>query len=249
MLSSPRMAPQGPRLEKRLRSLQLRDALQKAGAVVQLGDSNEYGAGLSEARHPTGLDPVDALLGGGFPRGRISEIAGPASCGRTSLAHALLAHTTSSGELACIVDRADAFDPSSARDGGVDLARVLWARPPGVPEALRCAEHVLRAGGFALVLLDLACLEETPRISSAVWPRMRKLVAATSTAFVALTHQRLLGSFADLALELGEARPCFETGPAWLEGLESHVALVRNRLGPDGLSVPVRWRAPNERAA
>ena len=249
MLSLPRTAPHRPeklpqspqpQLQTRVQAL-----LRETGSVVRLGG----GPGLPEQRHPTGLDPLDALLGGGFPCGRISEIAGPASCGRTSLAHALLARTTASGELACIVDRADAFDPASARDGGVDLARVLWARPPGVPEALRCAEHVLRGGGFALVLLDLASWEEPPRVSSAVWPRMRKLVASSSAAFVALTHQRLIGSFADLALELGEARPCFETGPAWLEGLESHVALVRNRQGPDGRSIPVRWRAPDERAA
>ncbi len=215
------------------------------GSSVQLGG----GPGLPEQRHPTGLGPLDALLEGGFPRGRLSEIAGPASCGRTSLTHALLAHTTASGELACVVDRADTFDPGSARDRGVDLARVLWARPPGVPEALRCAEHVLRAGGFALILIDLASLGETPRVSPAVWPRMRKLVAATSAACIALTHQRLIGSFADLALELGQAHPCFEAGPAWLESLEGHVALVRNRQGQDGRSIPVRWRAHDERAA
>ncbi|MCP5057774.1 MAG: hypothetical protein GY937_13775 [bacterium] len=249
MLSLPRAAahrpeklPRPPQPQLRLR---VQELLQATGSVVRLG----AGLSLPEERHPTGLDPVDALLGGGFPCGRLSEIAGPASCGRTSLAHALLAHATASGELACVVDRADAFDPASARDRGVDLTRVLWARPSGVPEALRCAEHVLRAGGFALVLLDLASLGETPRVSSAVWPRMRKLVAATSAACIALTHQRLIGTFADLALELGEARPHFETDPAWLESLESRVALVRNRQGQDDRSVPVRWRAPDERAA
>ncbi len=235
MLSPPRAAApaEDGRLERLLRSLPV---------PVRRGG----GPGLPEERQPTGLEPLDALLGGGFPRGRVSEIAGPASCGRTSLAHALLARATAGGGLACVIDRADAFDPISARDGGVDLARVLWARPPGVPEALRCAEHVLRAGGFALVLLDLAMAHETPRVSQAVWPRVRKLVASTSAAFVTLSHQRLIGTFADLALELGEARPCFEAGPAWLEGLDGRVALVRNRLGPDGRSVPVRWRAESE---
>lgn len=200
-------------------------------------------------RHATGLPEIDALLGGGFPRGRLSEIAGPASCGRTSLAHALLARTTARGELACVIDRADAFDPSSAAEGGVDLQRVLWARPPGLPEALRCTEHVLRAQGFGLVLLDLARLGETPRLSSAVWPRLRKVAGSTSAAFVVLSCERVVGSFADLALELGTARPAFEAGPSWLAGLDGRALLVRNRLGPDQRSVRVRWWSHHERAA
>ncbi len=200
-------------------------------------------------RHPTGWDEIDRLLGGGLPRGRLCEIAGPASCGRTSLAHALLARTTAAGELACVIDRADAFDPTSARDGGTDLSRVLWARPPGVTEALRCAEHVLRAKGFALVLLDLAMANETPRLSSAIWPRLRKIIASGSAAFVVLSHKRVVGSFADLALELDEVTPSFESGPSWLAGLEGRVLVARNRTGPDQRSVAVRWWSHEERAA
>jgi len=210
-------------------------------------------------RHPTGFGEIDALLGGGFPRSRLSEIAGPPSCGRTSLAHALLAHTTREGELACLIDRANAFDPISAHAGGVDLDRVLWARPPGVTEALRCAEHVLRAEGFSLVLLDLASATERLSVSSSVWPRLRKVVASASAACIVLSHDRLVGSFADLALELAEARPAFDLeatdlgaslqetaqgGSSWLTGLESRVLLARNRLGPDQCSVAVRWSSP-----
>ncbi len=130
-----------------------------------------------------GLAAIEQLLRGGFPRGRVSEIAGPASCGRTSLAHALLARTTRAGELACVIDLAGSFDPPSAAEGGVELSRVLWVRPPGLREALRCAEHVLRTEGFALVLLDLACLGALPHIASSVWPRLRKRVAATCAVF------------------------------------------------------------------
>src|SRR5262245_12218482 len=198
----------------------------------------------------TGLAEVDRALGGGFPRGRVSEVVGPRSCGRTSLAHALLAHVTAQGELAVLVDPADGFDVASAAEAGVDLARVLWVRPPGLGETLRSVEHVLRASGFPLVLLDLAFAPATPlRIPGAAWPRLRKATAAAAAAFVLLAQQRLAGTFADLALELAPATPRFESGPDWLAGLDGRVRLVRSRSGPADADVGVRWRAGGRHAA
>jgi len=192
---------------------------------------------------PTGLAEIDRALGGGFPRGRVSEVVGPASCGRTSLALALLAHVTAQGELAVVVDRPDAFDPASAASAGVDLERVLWVRPPGLGEALRSVEHVLHAGGFPLVLLDLAAEGEVPRIPTAAWPRLRKATTAAAAALVLLGRRRLAGTFADLALELDAAAPRFESGPDWLAGLDGRARLVRSRAGPAHADVAVRWRA------
>jgi hypothetical protein len=208
-------------------------------ADVQPGGAPE----LSAARLATGLPAVDRLLGGGFPRGRLSEIAGPISCGRTSLALALLAETTRRGALASVIDVADAFDPSSAEAAGIDLARVLWARPPGLEEALRCAEHVLGAGGFALVIVDLAfaAARERPRIPDSAWPRLRKSAASTDAGLVLLTHDRLAGASADLALELAVAHARFAAQPSWLEALESSVQLVRNRAGPTERTALVRF--------
>ncbi|HEU4428802.1 MAG TPA: hypothetical protein VFT98_08610, partial [Myxococcota bacterium] len=188
---------------------------------------------LDAAPLATGLPEIDGLLGGGFPRGRIAEIAGPLSSGRTSLALALLAETTRRGSLASVIDAADAFDPSSAHAAGIDLARVLWARPPGLAQALRCAEHVLGAGGFALVIVDLAfaAARERPHVPPSAWPRLRKRAASTGAGLVLLTRDRLAGASADLALELA-ARARFAAQPYWLEALESRVQLVRNRAGP-----------------
>jgi RecA/RadA recombinase len=107
-------------------------------------------------RLPSGLADIDALLDGGFPCGRLSEIAGPPSSGRTSIALALLARTTTeAGELAAVVDRADAFDPASAEAAGVDLERLLWAQVGEWKEALRCAERLIETEGIPLVVLDL----------------------------------------------------------------------------------------------
>ncbi len=208
-------------------------------ADVQPGGAPE----LSTARLATGLPEIDRLLGGGFPRGRLAEIAGPVSSGRTSLALALLAETTRRGALASVIDAADAFDPSSAAAAGIDLARVLWARPPKLAEALRCAEHVLDAGGFALVILDLAfaAARERPRIPDSAWPRLRKSAASADASLVLLTHERLAGASADLALELAVARARFAVQPSWLEALESSVQLVRNRAGPTERTALVRF--------
>jgi recombination protein RecA len=77
---------------------------------------------------PTGVTEVDALLEGGLPIGAISELAGPESSGRTSLALSFLAGITRMGSVAAWVDVSDAFDPASAAAAGADLAHVLWVR-------------------------------------------------------------------------------------------------------------------------
>jgi hypothetical protein len=222
-------AASGGRVEALLRDL---------GASLRRG-----GAEAPEApRFPTGLAEIDRALGGGFPRGRVSEVVGPPCCGRTSLALALLARVTAQGELAVVVDRPDAFDAASAANAGVALERVLWVRPPGVGEALRSVEHVLQAGGFPLVLLDLAA-EDAVSIPAAAWPRLRKATASAAAALVLLARRRLAGTFADLALELDAATPRFESSPDWLAGLDGRVRLVRSRAGPAHADVAVRWRA------
>jgi len=141
---------------------------------------------------------------------------------------------------------------------------VLWIRPPDSAAALRAAEHVLAAGGFAGLVLDL-----TPPFASraapaspptpptrgraggargaeippaAAWRRLRRAAAAAEAALVVTGRARLAGACADLALETGPARAHFAEGPAWLEGLEASVQLVRRRGGPEGRATPLSWR-------
>lgn len=77
---------------------------------------------------PSGVAELDAVLGGGFPRGSLVELYGPASSGRTSLTLSLLARATEQQESCAFVDVSDSLDPISLAAAGVDLARLLWVR-------------------------------------------------------------------------------------------------------------------------
>src|SRR2546425_9887187 len=77
---------------------------------------------------PTNIAALDAQLGGGIPRGQISELVGPRSSGRTSLLLQLIAEATGRGELVGLVDALDMLDVESATAAGVDLSRLLWVR-------------------------------------------------------------------------------------------------------------------------
>jgi RecA/RadA recombinase len=211
----------------------------------ELGPRLRRGGAPAErvARLPTGFPELDRLLAGGFPRGRLCEIAGPASCGRTSLALALLAEATRAGEVVAVADGADAFDPASAQAAGVVLERVLWMRARRPHEALRGAERLLEAQGFAIVLLDLA--EPPPRVAPAAWLRLGQAAAAAGTALVVLSQARATGAAAMLALELAPARARFTGTPALLEAFETEIALVRQRAGPPARAVSLRLRSPS----
>ena len=81
-----------------------------------------------DAVAPFGTDTLDRALSGGLPRGQVSEVVGPSSSGRTSLAWAALAAATTRGESVALIDTFDRFDPPTAHACGIDLSRLLWVR-------------------------------------------------------------------------------------------------------------------------
>ena len=165
------------------------------------------------------LDPrADALSAAGrdFPRGRISELTGARSAGRTGILHALLATATSRGEHAAMVDTQDAFDPQSAAAAGVELDRLVWVRCGGHAEhALRAADLLIHAGGFGVVALDLAEVSprELNRIPSTAWFRFRRAVQDTPTILTVLADRGLAKSCSALTVKLPPRRAVF-TGRA-----------------------------------
>ena len=143
---------------------------------------------------PCGLAEVDAMLGGGLPLGAITELTGPHSSGRTTLALATLAGLTQQGHSCAYVDVSDALDPLSAAAFGMDLRRLLWVRLTAsrprlalrLDSALRATDLLLNAGGFRAVVLDLGDLppEQTRRIPLATWYRFRLQAEKSRTLFL-----------------------------------------------------------------
>lgn len=141
-------------LEK-LKALQLTlDKLEKTygkGTIMKLGDSNvEQMEAIS-----TGSLGLDIALGiGGLPKGRIVEIYGPESSGKTTLAIHAIANVQKSGGIAAIIDAEHAFDRFYAEKLGVDTQSLLISQPDNGEQALEIADNLIRSGAVDLVVID-----------------------------------------------------------------------------------------------
>lgn len=104
---------------------------------------------------PTGSIALDMALGvGGFPRGRIVEIFGPESSGKTTLVQHVIAETQKLGGTAALIDAENAFDPSYAEKTGVDVENLLVSQPDTGEQALDIAETLIRSNAVDLVAID-----------------------------------------------------------------------------------------------
>jgi hypothetical protein len=197
-------------------------------------------------RLPSAVAGVDALLDGGWPQGRLSEVLGPPSSGKTSLVLTLLAAITRRGEVVACVDLADALHPASIARAGADLQRVLWVRPPSATDGVRCTELLVHAGGFAAVVLDFG-MEVPRRLRSHVWPRLMRAAEQSHSAVIVLAPQRVAGSFSALSLGVRSRAALWQPG-AWplFDGFDSLVELTRNKLGAAGQKIVVRARVKSQ---
>src|SRR5499427_3891071 len=122
------------------------------GSVMRLG----AGGPLEEiAVIPTGAISLDVALGiGGLPRGRITEIYGPESSGKTTLALHAVAEAQRLGGIAAFIDAEHALDPIYARKLGVDVENLLVSQPDSGEQALEIAEVLIRSGAIDIVVVD-----------------------------------------------------------------------------------------------
>ncbi len=264
------MSPALAVLESALRARQLDRTLTTALPPLDPFDTPHVAA--------TGVAPLDTRLGGGLPRGQLSELVGPRSSGRTTLLHAMLAAATARGELVALVDTLDRLDVESAEAAGIDLARLLWVRgqaisrtevglTPGwtagfsageagsllertIDRALKAWTQVLQAGGFGLVVLDLADvpMEALARLPFTTWIRIQRLVEARDTAALVVAPAPVGRSAAGVTLQLQVNRSTGRPVDRSTDSVQPALGVIAGRwiaeaaeaVRFDGLDVDVR---------
>jgi hypothetical protein len=214
-----------------------------------------------DRRLSSGLAPLDALIDGGIPRGRISEITGRAGSGKTSIAASFASFATRRGEVAAWLDASGSFDPESMAAAGVELRRMLWVsmrrgsarnlRSPlqkgrpvglGVRSIVKAAELVLEAGGFGLVVVDFG--EAVRSLTYASSLRIARAAERSGAAVIAIAPWRMCGTFAALSIVASRAEASFSRlapgSPVMFDGLAVDAMVARNKMGGTGRRVRVR---------
>lgn len=186
---------------ERLKALgQALDSIKKQygdGSIMKLGDSRNN----QVEAVPTGAITLDVALGvGGLPRGRIIEIYGPESSGKTTLAQHVAAEVQKLGGIAAIVDAEHAMDPEYARALGVNVDELLISQPDTGEQALEITEQLVRSGAVDLIIVDsVAALVPKAEIEGEMGDSLPGLQARLMsqalrklTAIVSKTHTSII---------------------------------------------------------
>jgi len=121
------------------------------GSIMRLGEATH----MQVETIPTGSLAIDIALGvGGIPRGRVTEIYGPESAGKTTLCQHIVAETQKLGGVAAYIDMEHALDPSYAARCGVDIDNLYISQPDTGEQALEIAEQLVRSGAVDIIVID-----------------------------------------------------------------------------------------------
>lgn len=199
----------------------------------------------------SGAADLDVPLGGGLPRGQLSELVGPRSSGKTALLAAFLAAATARGEVVALIDTWDRFDPPSGAVAGITLDRLLWIRGSSdVDRAIKATNLVLQAGGFGIVALDLTDVPpgDIHRVPFTTWLRLQRVIEGSPTACVLVGPEPIARSAAGFTLTMHAA----PAGGRWIGasararrfgGLTLRVRLVRARYrAGEGMELTVSMK-------
>ena len=122
------------------------------GSIMKLGEASKN---MNIEVIPTGTLPLDVALGvGGVPRGRIIEVYGPESSGKTTIALHIIAEAQKLGGIAAFIDAEHALDPVYAKKLGVDIENLLISQPDNGEQALEIADALVRSGAIDVVVVD-----------------------------------------------------------------------------------------------
>lgn len=218
----------------------------------------------------TGIAQIDELLNGGIPVGAITELTGPVSSGRTSIAISALAQRTRESLVCAWIDAKDSLDPESAAASGVSLTHLLWvrcsdkmttqsnrplARSPRysqpsqhwtrLDQALCATDLLLQSGGFSAIVLDLAdeSIEHACRIPLATWFRYRQAADRTRCSLLVLGKAPLAQSSAAVVLECRPATIESASGTV-IRNFSYKVHRRRERFSPPTTSITSIDRKP-----
>ena len=149
--------------KEKLKALQLTmDKIDKSygkGSIMRLGDRPIEDVPVISS----GSIGLDAALGvGGYPKGRIIEIYGPESSGKTTLAIHAIAEAQKAGGIAAIIDAEHAFDPTYAQSLGVDIDELLISQPDNGEQALEIADNLIRSGAIDIIVIDSVAAIQLP---------------------------------------------------------------------------------------
>jgi hypothetical protein len=211
------------------------------------------------ATAPSGVTALDVRLGGGWPRGQVSELVGPRSSGRTWLMTRTVAAATHRGELAAVVDALDVFDPASVCSAEPVWPYLLWVRGHALSHggqavnresltssaamervldrAIKAAALILQAGGFGVVALDLGDipLAAIRRLPFTTWLRLQRFVEGHDTVGLIVAQDSVGRSAQGITVRLTTQD---EVAGLWhgqhqrsrrLQGLPARVRLGRSR--------------------
>lgn len=121
------------------------------GSIMTMSESSK----LHVESIPTGSLSLDLALGiGGIPRGRIIEVYGPESSGKTTLSLSMIAEAQKAGGLAAFIDAEHAFDPEYAKNIGVNLEELLISQPDSGEQALEICETLVRSNALDIIVID-----------------------------------------------------------------------------------------------
>lgn len=198
---------------------------------------------------PTGFPALDDVLGiGGLPKGKVTEMTGLGTSGKTTLALKFLVQAQAGGGQVGYVDQARYFDPDYAHRCGIDLSRLLVGAPYGIEETLAMTEALARSGSLAALVLDTMDLgwtePQTAALLGATLARLSSALAHSGTAFLFLhttsdsASPAVLTHHAAVRLRLVRERWLHQHGD--VRGYEARVEVLKNRFGPPGRAVTIR---------
>jgi recombination protein RecA len=210
---------------------------------------------------PTGFAGLDRALGiGGLPRGRITEIFGPPSCGKTALALQMAAHVQRSGGAAAWIDADHSFSPAFAAQLGADVSRMPVATPDSAEEAGEITRRLLASGAVDLVVIDPAAalapaLEMRAmmgpsglqsRVLGSEFRKLRAAAARSGAAALIVNQTRIQREHAAGELETSAGGPGLKLYAAArialaASGKTVRFRIVKNSLGAAFVTGNLQW--------